>query len=238
MADSSTRRPASRTTRVAGSSESSPTESSPRRAPAVAAAQQRAHPRQQLRVEERLAEVVVGPAREAANPVGVAGAAAQHDHREVGVDRRPGRRRRARGRAGEAAAVREAQVEHHQRRLAHLDGPQALPRPGAGHAEAVGGEVVEQEGPRGLVVLDHQDQALLVLTLRRRPEKDETRPGRPRKTDLTVRCSSLRRHADRSSFCCRPQQRVEGARLPKGVCASEQRSGVAADRRAEALELA
>ena len=76
---------------------------------------------------------------------------------------RPGRRLSARGRAhGDRCRV-EPQIEHNKRGLADLDRPQRLPRPGGTHhAEAVGSEVVEQKGTREVVVLHHQDQALLL----------------------------------------------------------------------------
>ena len=53
-------------------------------APAVAAAQDRAHPRDHLLDVERLDDVVVGAAVEAAQAVGVGAAAAEHDHRSSG----------------------------------------------------------------------------------------------------------------------------------------------------------
>jgi hypothetical protein len=63
-----------------------------------------------------------GSAREAPYAVRVPGSPAQHDHREVGVDAR----REAVGvpnpvEQRQPAAVVEDEVEHHQRRLAHLD---------------------------------------------------------------------------------------------------------------------
>jgi hypothetical protein len=49
---------------------------------------------------------------------------------------------------------------------------------------------------------------------------------------------TLRRRANRPSFCCRPQQRIQSARLSKGVGASEQWRRLAPDCRAQVLELA
>lgn len=70
----------------------------------------------------RLADVVVGPAGERAHAVRVADPAAQHDHRHVGIDSggepvgSPDAVQQS-----EAAAVLQAQVEHHQRGLTHLN---------------------------------------------------------------------------------------------------------------------
>jgi hypothetical protein len=117
--------------------------------------------------------MVVSPAGEAAHPVGLAGAAGEDDDRELGVDSR----RQTVGRPDaveqvEAAAVLEQEVEHDERGLAHLDRPQTLAHPArAGDAEAVGGEIVEQEGARRVVVLHHKDQALLVHIPRRTASK-------------------------------------------------------------------
>jgi hypothetical protein len=89
--------------------------------------------------------VIVGPAGEAANSVRLARAAREHDHRRLRVDARG----EAVGRANpiqhvEAAAVREKEVEHDERGLAHLDRPEALARPArARDTEAVSGEIVE-----------------------------------------------------------------------------------------------
>jgi hypothetical protein len=67
-------------------------------------------------VTRRLREVVVRSAGEAPHPVGVARPAAQHDHWYVGID---ARREPVRGsdavEQGEAAAVVEQEVEHHER---------------------------------------------------------------------------------------------------------------------------
>ena len=109
----------------------------------------------------RLTQVIVGPAGEAAHAIGVTAPAAQDDHRQVGVDTR---REPVGGpdpvEQTEPVAVLEQEVEHYQRGLAHLDRPQALPRPArAGDPKAVGGQVVEQEGTRGVVVLDDEHQA-------------------------------------------------------------------------------
>ena len=80
-------------------------------------------------------------------PVGLARTAGEHDDRQLGVE--------AGGQAVGAAqaieqrqpaAVLEAEVEHHQRRLPNLDRPQSLPHAaGPGDPEAVSGQVVEQE---------------------------------------------------------------------------------------------
>jgi hypothetical protein len=121
--------------------------------------------------------VVVGSPVEAPHPVRVAGAAGEDDHGRVGVD--PRREPIGCPHAAEerqAAAVVEREVEHHERGLAHLDRAQRLPgAAGPGDPEAVRGQVVEQERARGLVVLDHQDQGLLVHT-RRKHCAGESRP--------------------------------------------------------------
>jgi hypothetical protein len=120
----------------------------------------------------RLRHMIVSSAGEAADAIGVSRSSAQHDHRQVGIDpgREPVEQR-------QAAAVVEDQVQHHERGLAHLDRPQALPRPARpGDGEAVRGQVVEQEGARQLIVLHDQDQALLVHT-REKECGGESRPG-------------------------------------------------------------
>ena len=107
--------------------------------------------------------MIVGPAGEAAHPVGVAGPSAQHDHGQLRIDARG----ESVGRAHpvehlEAAPVLQPEVKHHERRLAHLDRPQALPHAaGADRREPVRGQVLQQEGARDLVVLDDQHTALL-----------------------------------------------------------------------------
>lgn len=55
---------------------------------------------------------------------------------------------------------------------------------------------------------------------------------------LAARGRTLPRRAERVSCCCRAQQCVQSARLSEGVGASEQRSRLAADCRAQVLELA
>jgi hypothetical protein len=112
----------------------------------------------------RLAQVVVGAAREAPDRVGLGDPAGRQDHRQVRIDSR-----------GEtvgvahavdhlqAAAVLERKVEQDEARSSHLDRTNALPGARrASDSEAIGGEVLEQECPRRIVVLDHQDEALLV----------------------------------------------------------------------------
>jgi hypothetical protein len=122
--------------------------------------------------------VVVGAAGEAPHPVGVAGAAAQHDRGQVGVDARGepvGRLHPVE--EGQPAAVLEPEVQHDQGRLANLDRPQRLT--GAGGArdpESVRRQVLGQEPMRRLVVLHHQNQALLVHT-RKKDRGAEPRPG-------------------------------------------------------------
>jgi hypothetical protein len=66
-------------------------------APPLRPPQHRPHAPEELGVEERLRHEVVGAAGEAAHPIGLAGAAAQHDHGQVGIDprRQPVRRAHA-----------------------------------------------------------------------------------------------------------------------------------------------
>ena len=83
---------------------------------------------EQLGIQERLGQVVVGPAGEDADAVGVAAAAAEDDHRNVRVDAAG----ESVGRANavqqlQAVAILEHQVQDHERRAAHLDRPQGLP---------------------------------------------------------------------------------------------------------------
>ena len=108
--------------------------------------------------------MVVRAASKAPHPVGLSHAAAQDDHRKVRVD--PGGQPVGVADAVEQlqpTAALEREVEHHEARLPHLDGPHPLPRTRRSrHAEPVRGEVLEQEGARRLVVLHNQDQPLLV----------------------------------------------------------------------------
>ncbi len=95
--------------------------------PPVRAAQHRPHARQQLAVEERLDDVVVGAALEPAQAVGVAAAAGEHQDRDLGVDPAG----LAVGRADpvqqlQPAPVAQAEVEQHDRRVADLDLADAL----------------------------------------------------------------------------------------------------------------
>ena len=124
-------------------------------------AQDRADARMQLGIGERLPDVVVAPAREAAHAVGLAAASAEHDHRQVRVEPR----REAVGRAHtveqlEPVAVAQHQVEQDEVGLAHLDRPQPLAHAARGRRPvAVGAQVVDQELGRGLVVLHHQHRS-------------------------------------------------------------------------------
>ena len=112
-----------------------------------AAPQDRADPRAQLAVDERLRQVVVGPGVEAADLVGVAAAAGEDDHRqarvEAGVD--------AVGLADlaqdvEAGGVGQGEVEQEQVRVVVAAEAQRVGGAGRGHdAEAVGGEVVAEQ---------------------------------------------------------------------------------------------
>jgi len=80
------------------------------------------------------------------------------DHRNVGVD--------PRGHAVggpdaveqvQAVALLQPQVQQDERRMAHLDLAHALSRAGgAGHREAVGGQVLGEEVASGVVVFDDQ----------------------------------------------------------------------------------
>jgi hypothetical protein len=117
----------------------------------------------------RLAHVIVGAAGEAADPVGISDPAGKRDHRQLRVDTRgepvggPHPIEKL-----EPAAVLEPQVEHYEARLTHLDGAHALLRAArAGDPEAVRRKVVEQERARGVVILNHQDQPLVIHTRRR-----------------------------------------------------------------------
>ena len=125
----------------------------------VGAAQQRLHPRAQLGVAERLADVVVAAALEAAQAVELARAPAEHDQRHRRVD--------AAGHAVggahaahdvQARAVGQPEVDERDVGELGLQQPQPVAR-AVGHEQlvAVGGQVVGQEGARRRVVLDEQD---------------------------------------------------------------------------------
>ena len=144
---------------------SSATRSTPRAPAALGAAQQRANPGEQLRVEERLAHVVVGPAGEAAHAIGLAGAPGQDDHRQLRVD--PGGEPVGCAHAVEqleAVAVLERQVQQERGSGARASiARSASSAPAAReHAKAVRREVVHEEAAGGLVVFHEQYRAGVV----------------------------------------------------------------------------
>jgi hypothetical protein len=103
----------------------------------------------------RLAEVIVRSAGEAPHPVRLARSTGEDDHGKIRVE--TGRQ-----------AVRGAHSG-----LADLDRPQRLARHArSGHPKPLRGQVVEQERSGRLVVLHHQDQALLVHTRKRTARKN------------------------------------------------------------------
>ena len=79
----------------------------------------------------------------------------------------------------EAAAALQPQIEHNKRGLAHLDRPQRLACPARpGDPKTIRGQVVEQKRTGRLVVLHHQNQALLFHT-RKKDREAESRPSHP-----------------------------------------------------------
>jgi hypothetical protein len=72
--------------------------------------------------EGGLAHVIVGPAREAPNTVGLSDPAGQHDHRQVGIDSggKPIRGTHAVEQL-QAAAVLQREVEHDKAGPSHLN---------------------------------------------------------------------------------------------------------------------
>jgi hypothetical protein len=153
--DRSTGAPRRRTTRAAES-----TSRLTRRAPAqLGAAQERRQAGAQLRITEGLAQVVVASALEAAQAIELGIAAAEHEHRHGRIDAAGD----AVGRAGQAhevqaRAVRQAEVDDRGIGELRLQQPQAVAhRLGDEQLVAVGREVVGQERPRRLVVLDDED---------------------------------------------------------------------------------
>ena len=89
--------------------------------------------------------MIVGAADEAAHPVGVAGAPAQNDHGQIGIDARGEPIGRAHSiQQHESVPVLEAEVQHDQRRLAHLDRPQALRHAaGANRRKTIRGQILQ-----------------------------------------------------------------------------------------------
>ena len=119
------------------------------------AAQDGAHARDELFVDERAHDVVVGAAREAADAVDRVAAGADHDHRDVSVPRAAGLPRPQAATELEAGGVGKDRVEQDEVGPLRLD---ELERGGGTvggeDLEAVVAELLGQEGPRGLLVLD------------------------------------------------------------------------------------
>ena len=117
-------------------------------------------PAAQLGVAERLGHVVVAAAVEPPQAVELAAAAGEDQHRDPRVDPAGDAVRLADGaQEVEARAVGQADVEHDEVGVLRLE--QAAGVPGAvgdEQLEAVGGEVVGQEGAGGVVVLDEEDR--------------------------------------------------------------------------------
>jgi hypothetical protein len=129
----------------------------------VSAPQDSCDPAPELRIAERLYEVVVTPALKAADPVELPGAAGQQDDGQVWVDPAGGPVRAAQlTQQVEPVAVREAQIDDRQIGTPDRHQPQTIGRRG-GHQGliSVRQEVVREERPRRPVVLDNQDCGLL-----------------------------------------------------------------------------
>jgi hypothetical protein len=136
----------------------------------------------QLRVGERLAEVVVGPAVEAADAV---------DLRRPPGEEQDGRRgvHAAREPVGlpepaqqvQPAGVREDEVEQHEVGVLGLQQPDGIARAVArDHVVAVGGEVVGEERAGRGVVLDDEDGGGVVGHASTRHDRRRFRPLSPR----------------------------------------------------------
>ncbi len=127
----------------------------------VGAAKDGAHAREQLVVDERLAQVVVAATVEAAYAVDRLGAGADDDHRHVAIPRAPGRALAQPSAEVEARAVRQHGVQKNQRGRGGLDELERVAYAGGGeHVEAVIGQLLLEEGACRRLVLDQDDRAL------------------------------------------------------------------------------
>jgi hypothetical protein len=122
-------------------------------------AQDGTHPRDQLLVDERAHDVVVGAAREPAHPVGGVAAGADHDHRHVAVPR-PARFSRPQAPADvEARGVGQARFQENEVGALALEERERLRRPvGREDREAVIGELAREVGPRRGLALDQENR--------------------------------------------------------------------------------
>ena len=121
-------------------------------------AEDSAHARDQLLVDERPHDVVVGAPGEAAHPVDRVAARADHDHRYVAVPGAAGLPRPEPTAELEARRVREDRVEKDEIRALCLHELERRRRPvDSEDLEAVVAQLLGEEGPRGLLVLDDQD---------------------------------------------------------------------------------
>jgi hypothetical protein len=172
----------------------------------------------------RLRQVIIRPTSEAAHSVGLARSAGEDDHGQVRVE--------ARGQAVggpqaveqvEAGAVLESEVEYNEAGLTHLDRAHALLRATrTGDPEAVRCEIVEQEGPRGFVILNHQHQALDVHTRRRAGARSSPPPPTVREFVGENEIEGVRPTGQRYRTDLALLRRVQqfGMRLDRGVSVS------------------
>ena len=156
--DSPIRSPAKRTSRLTGSTSSSPSRmrpvpGRPRARRKIASIRRRSSP-----YENGFADVVVAAALEPAQAVQLPGAAREQDQRQPRVDPRDERVRAPDARHEvQPRAVRQPDVHDREVRLAELEHAQGVAqRVRRQHLVAVGGQVVGEEGPDQRVVLDEK----------------------------------------------------------------------------------
>ena len=132
--------------------------------------QQGRDPGLQLRIAEGFRHIVITPPVKAAQAIELAVPAREHEHRELGVEAAQAAIAGANlAHEVEPVAVGQAEVDDHEVRVAGRQQQAGVVGAiGPDRLVAVGAEVVGQEHPGGLVILDDKDRCTEVVHARQR----------------------------------------------------------------------